>query len=153
MNYTNTDINNFYYLLESNVITYENAVKWAFSQYKDVGTEQWIKSISLAHDISEIIDILKTNHKINNQLSIAVQVGKQANDFFNKKITIDETLHNILYMVLIDNNDFEEKDNLYAAEDYLESHDNGQEQALTLCEKILKTYSDKYINTCVKFSA
>ena len=153
MNYTDADISILAHMIKNNDISVEEVIEWAYSQYTDNGVEPWIEKVTLALDKSDLLDVLRDNFRISEELEPEVRAGKIAHDYFQEKLSLMDALRALLYDVFIDSEINEEKKQLYIAEDYFEWHESPNTEALKMAQPILEKYLDKYELSHRKFGA
>lgn len=152
MNYTDTDISVLAEMIRNNDISVEKVIEWAYSQYTNEGVEPWIEKITLSQDKADLLEVIRDNFRIDEELSSEVKAGKVAFDYFKNNIGLAAALRALLYDVFIDNNINEELKQLAIAEDYYDWHDNPNSEALKIAKPILEKYLDYYEPSHRKFS-
>ncbi len=153
MNYTETEINILADLIKSNYLSVEKTLEWAYSQYTDNGVEAWIEKVSLSYDKSDILEVLRNNFIIKEELGTDIQAGKIAFQYYKKEINLETAISNLLYDVFFDSEVDEEKSNLYIAEDLFGWHKSAENEAFFIVKPILEKYLVFYESAFNKFSA
>jgi len=97
MNYSETDINILADMVKCNDLSVERVVEWAYSQYSDNGVEPWVEKITLASDKLDVLDVLRNNFHIHEELSYEIHAGKISFEYFHKKVSLEVTLSRLLY--------------------------------------------------------
>jgi len=140
-------MNIFAHLIMLNVISYKVAIEWAYINFTNLKSAPWLEEITLANDNSDILRVLCQNFEIKENSDIEkLKAGIVANDYFNKKITLDKALYQILYNAFIDYTG-PEKSILYEAEDLNEyiSVVKAEEKAYPILKELTEYYT-KYHN-------
>ena len=152
MKYNSEDYNVLSYLLGKNTLSYEDVIRWAYSQFNSSGVDPFIEKISLASDVREIIELISNEYQVYGEPCGEFLLGEIADKYLNGQININSVIHSILYVSDIELEKEEERA-LYIADDYFGWHDKAEYEAKKLANPILNKYRPSYICLASKFQA
>ncbi|OZG69928.1 hypothetical protein BTA51_28670 [Hahella sp. CCB-MM4] len=151
MKHSADEYNVLSYLLKKNAISYEKAIEWAYSQYTDEGIDQFVERISLASDVSEILEMISNNFQVYGEPDQDFLVGEAASKYSNAQISLYDAVARILFDLDLELPE-EERQELYIAEDYFGWHDQAEEEAVKHVQPIFSKYRPIYERAVAKFS-
>lgn len=139
------------YLLKKNGISYEKAIEWAYSQYTDEGVDPFVEKISLASDVSEILEMISNEFQVYGEPSQEFLAGETASKYSNEQISLYGVVARILFDLDLELSE-EERHELYIAEDYFGWHNQAEKEAIKHVLPILGKYRPIYEHAVAKFS-
>ena len=152
MQYNSEDYNVLSYLLSKNVLSYEDGLRWAYSQFTSDGVDPFVEKISWASDVREIIELISNEHQVYGSPSNQFLLGEIADKYLKKEINISLAIHSALYVSDLEFEKEEEKA-LYLADDYFGWHDKAEFEAEKLVNPIFIKYRLAYTCLASKFQA
>lgn len=150
MKHSATEYNVFSYLLKKNEISYEKAIEWAYSQYTDEGVDPFIESISLATDVSEILELIRSEFQVCGEPSQEFLAGESASKYSQEQLTLYNAIARILFGLDLELPE-KERQELYIAEDYFGWHDQAEKEAFKHVLPIFSKYRPVYEHAIAKF--
>lgn len=151
MKYGAEEYNVLSYLLKKNVISYEKAIEWAYNQYTEKGVDPFVEKISLAFDVSEILEMISNEFQVVGEPSQEFLAGEVACRYSNKQISLYDAVAQILFDLDLELPE-EERQELYIAEDYFGWHNQAEEEAVKHVLPIFGKYRPIYECAVAKFS-
>jgi len=116
MKHSADEFNVLSYLLKKNVISYEKAIEWVYSQYTDEGGDPFVEKITLASDVSEILEMISKEFQVHGEPGQEFLAGEAASKYSNEQISLYDALARILFDLDLELSE-EECQELYIAED------------------------------------
>lgn len=151
MKHSATEYNVLGYLLKKNIMPYEKAIEWAYSQYTDEGVDPFIERISLASDVSEILELISNEYQVYGEPSQDFLAGEAASKYSKEQLSIYDAITRILFDLDLELPK-EEQQELYIAEDYFGWHDNAEKEAAKHALPIFNKYRPIYEHAVAQFS-
>ena len=139
------------YLLKKNVLSYEKAVEWAYSQYTDEGVDPFIENISLAYDVSEMLEFISNEFQVYGEPSHDFLAGEFASKYSKEELSLYDSIARILFDLDLELPE-EDQQELYIAEDYFGWHDRAESAAVKHVLPIFRKYRPVYEHAVAKFS-
>jgi len=145
MNYSQSDLNLLYSMVERNIISLKKAIDWCYAQFTERGAPDWIESLTLSSDKKEFLDILKSRFSVTGALNFEMQVGEVVFNYKHKLISLRAAIDELLFDIYPDKEELkQEKAQLYKAEDYYGWHDSADQAAFDSVSGIFGKYYPKY---------
>lgn len=151
MKFSAEDYNVLSYVLKKNLISYEQAIAWAYAQYTDNGIDPFIEKLSSASDVAEMIELISSTYQIYGEPSNEFLVGEASKAYSEEKLSLYATISRILFDLDLELPE-KERQELYIAEDYFGWHDSAESQAIVHAQPLLDKYRAMYENAVAKFS-
>lgn len=151
MKHSADEYNVLSYLLKKNTISYETIIEWAYSQYTDDGVEPFVEKISLAADVSEVLDFISNEFQVHGGPSQEFLAGEAASKYSKEQLSLYDAIARILFDLDL-NLPEEERQELYIAEDYFCWHNQAEEEAVKHVLPIFIKYRSIYERAVAKFS-
>jgi hypothetical protein len=151
MEYSSSDYNILSYLLFKNQMSFNEAIDWAYRQFKADGVDPFIEKISLASDKPEIIELINNEYQVSGIPSPEYLLGEVADKYLSNQITLLEAIQAVLFDLDVDLTE-KERSNLYIAEDYFGWDNDAEANALLLALPIFKKYLPDYKSAIFKFN-
>ncbi|WP_226647323.1 hypothetical protein [Microbulbifer variabilis] len=151
MKYSAAEYNVLSYLLKKNVMSYEKAIEWAYSQYTDEGADPFIEKISLASDVSEMLELISNDFQVYGEPSQDFLVGEAASKYSKGQLTLYDAIQRILFDLDLELPE-EDQQELYIAEDYFGWHDQAEKEAVKHVLPIFSKYRPVFESAVAKFS-
>ncbi|WP_413662943.1 hypothetical protein ACG1BZ_17500 [Microbulbifer sp. CNSA002] len=150
MKHSAAEYNVLSYLLKKHVMSYEKAIEWAYSQYTDEGVDPFIESISLAMDVSEILELISSEFQVYGEPSQDFIAGEAASKYSKEQLSLYDAIARILFDLDLELPE-EELQELYIAEDYFGWHDQAEKEAVKHVLPIFSKYRPVYEHAVAKF--
>jgi hypothetical protein len=151
MNFSADDYDILSYILKKNYMSYDQVIAWAYAQYTDQGINPFIEKISLASDVTEIIELISNAYQVYGEPSKEFLAGETAKAYSKEKLSLRAAIHRILYELDLKLPESEMQE-LYIAEDYFDWHDSSESQALIHAMPLFNKYRPVYEKVIAKFS-
>ncbi len=151
MKFSAEDYNVLSYVLKKNFISYEQAVAWTYAQYTDHGIDPFIEKLSLASDVSEMIELISNTYQVYGEPSNEFLAGEVAKAYSEENLSLYATISRILFDLDLALPE-KEKRELYIAEDYFGWHHFAESQAIVHALPLLDKYRLIYEHAVAKFS-
>jgi len=151
MKHSATEYNVLCYLLKKKSMSYEKAIEWAYSQYTDEGVDPFIEKISLASDVSEIIELISNNFQVYGETTQDFLAGEAASKYSKERLSLYDAIARILFDLDLELPK-EELQELYIAEDYFGWHDQAEKEAARHVLPIFSKYRPIYEHAVEQFS-
>lgn len=132
-------------------MSYEKAIEWAYSQYTDEGGDPFIEKISLASDVSEIIELICNNFQVYGETTQDFLAGEAASKYSKERLSLYNAIARILFDLDLELPK-EELQELYIAEDYFGWHDHAEKEAARHVLPIFNKYRPIYEYAVEQFS-
>ncbi|MCQ3829366.1 hypothetical protein HXX02_07900 [Microbulbifer elongatus] len=151
MKHSADEYNVLSYLLKKNAISYGKVIEWAYSQYTDEGVDPFVEKISLASDLSEIIEMISNEFQVYGEPGQKFLAGEAASKYSSEQISLYDAVARILFDLDLELPE-EERQELYIAEDYFGWHNHAEEEAVKHVQPIFCKYRPIYEHAVAKFS-
>lgn len=151
MKHSADEYNFLSYLLKKNVISYEKAIEWAYSQYTDEGVDPFVERLSLASDVSEILELISNEFQVHGVPGQEFLAGEAASKYSKEQLSLYDAIARILFDLDLELPE-EERQELYIAEDYFGWHSRAEEEAVKHVQPIFSKYRPIYEHSVAKFS-
>ncbi|MBB1436800.1 MULTISPECIES: hypothetical protein [Pseudoalteromonas] len=146
-----SDYNILSYVLRKNLMSYDQAISWAYAQYTDHGVDPFIEKISLAYDVAEILELISNTYQVNGERCKEFLAGEAANRFSNNELSLYAAISYILFDLDLELPE-DERQELYIAEDYFGWHEKAETEAIKHALPIFDKYRPIYEQTISKFT-
>jgi hypothetical protein len=151
MNHSADEYNVLSYLLKKNAISYEKAIEWAYTHYTDEEVDPFVEKISLASDVSEILEMISSEFQVYGEPGKEFLAGEAASKYSNQQISLYDAVARILFDLDLELPE-EDRQELYIAEDYFGWHNQAEEEAIKRVLPIFSKYRPIYERAVAKFS-
>lgn len=151
MKFSAEDYNVLSYILKQNLISYDQAIAWAYAQYTDHGIDPFVEKLSLASDVAEIIRFISNTYQVYGEPSNEFLAGEAAKAYSEDKQSLYAAISRILFDLDLELPE-EERQELYIAEDYFGWHDSAESQAIVHAMPVLDKYRPIYEHAVAKFN-
>jgi hypothetical protein len=145
------DYNILSYVLKHNFMSYDQVIAWAYAQYTDQGIDPFVEKVSLASDISEIVELISNTYQVYGEPSNKFLAGEASKAYSVGKISLYEAINRILHHLDLELPE-NERQELYIAEDYFSWHDSAESKAIEHAKPLFDKYRPVYENAVAKFS-
>ena len=150
MKHSADEYNVLSYLLKKNTLSYEKVIEWAYSQYTDEGVDPFVEKISLASDVSEILEMISNEFQVHGEPGQEFLAGEAASRYSNEQISLYDAVARMLLDLDLELPE-KERQELYIAEDYFGWHNQAEEVAVKHVLPIFCKYRPIYERAVAKF--
>ena len=150
MKLSTDDYNVLSYVLKKNIMSYDQAVSWSYAQYTDQGIDPFIENVSLASDVSEIIELISNAYQVYGKPSKEFLAGEVAKAYSEGRLSLEAAISHILFGLDLELPDDERKE-LYIAEDYFGWHEAAESRAILHAKPLFDKYRPIYESAVAKF--
>lgn len=151
MNLSAADYNILSYVLKTNFMSYDKVIEWAYAQYSNQGIDHFVEKISLASDISEIIELIRNTYQVYGEPSNDFLAGEAAKSYSDGKLSMYAAISRILFDLDLDLSESERQE-LYIAEDYFGWHNFAETKAIVHAMPLFDKFRPIYEHAVAKFS-
>ena len=116
------------YLVQTNAMSYEQTIEWAYSQYTNKGVDPFIEKLSLAYDASELLQLISNEFQVYGEPSQDFLAGEAVRKYKRDEIKLCEAISRLLFDLDLGLSE-EELQELYIAEDYFGWHERPERAA------------------------
>ncbi len=138
-------------VLKKNLMSYERAIAWAYTQYTDQGIDPFVEKLSSASDVAEMIESIRNAYQAYGEPSNEFLAGEAAKEYSDGRLSLYAAITRILFELDLELPE-EERQELYIAEDYFSWHDSAESQAIVHAKPLFDKYRPIYENAVAKFS-
>lgn len=147
-----TDYDILSYLLKTKALSYDEAIEWAYSKYKNDGVDPFIENLSLASDVSEMLLLISNKFQVYGEPSQEFLAGEVAMRYSSNKMPLQKAIARILYDLDLKLPEGERQE-LYIADDCFGWHENAENEALLHVSSIFEKYKAIYVQAVSAFCA
>ncbi|WP_369920928.1 hypothetical protein AB8E32_01120 [Marinomonas polaris] len=151
MKFSADDYNILSYVLKKNLMSYDQAIAWAYAQFTDQGIDPFVEKVSLASDVAEIVELISNTYQVYGEPSKEFLAGETAKAFSENQLSLYAAISRILFDLDLELPE-EERQELYIAEDYFGWHDSAESQAIVHAKPLFDKYRPIYEHAVAKFS-
>ena len=156
--YTREEMYFFKLLIENNDISYNNAVRWAYEQYTEVGAPDWIEEITLEIDSRGIIEIINSKFELFKQnFDYSKIIGEVSVLYKLGRFVLEDLVHYLYDFKHLEDVSLDFQRSIYRLEDALSgdnAHDGYIAEIKNEIEDELRKYEsygvcsyESYVNT------